>query len=55
MVFYLDTSALLKRYVQEVGAAWLATFYRPDANHIFEVPWTYIPLRRSASIASGAA
>jgi predicted nucleic acid-binding protein len=33
MFFYLDTSALLKRYVQEVGSAWLAMFYDPSANN----------------------
>lgn len=33
MVFYLDTSALLKRYVQEVGSAWLSTHYELAQNH----------------------
>jgi predicted nucleic acid-binding protein len=33
MVYYLDTSALLKRYVQEAGSTWLATLSDPAANH----------------------
>lgn len=33
MVFYLDTSALLKRYVRETGSSWLTVFYAPNAGH----------------------
>lgn len=35
MLFYLDTSALLKQYVQEVGSGWLATLAVPSAGNIF--------------------
>lgn len=35
MIFYLDTSALLKRYVQEVGSAWLATLAEASADNTF--------------------
>ncbi|WP_152054212.1 type II toxin-antitoxin system VapC family toxin [Tautonia marina] len=34
MAFYfLDTSALVKRYVQETGTAWLQSFCQPAAGH----------------------
>jgi predicted nucleic acid-binding protein len=33
MVFYLDASALLKRYVQEAGSQWITALYAPAANH----------------------
>ncbi|GEM_PF-2827417 len=33
MLFYLDTSALLKRYVQEVGSSWLATLIVPTTDN----------------------
>ena len=33
MVFYLDTSALLKRYVRETGSTWVTALYAPNAGH----------------------
>ena len=35
MIFYLDTSALLKRYLQEVGSGWLAMLVLPTAGNTF--------------------
>jgi len=35
MIFYLDISALLKRYVQEVGSGWLARLATPTIGNIF--------------------
>ena len=35
MIFYLDTSALLKRYMQEVGSGWLAILALPTADNTF--------------------
>ena len=35
MIFYLDTSALLKRYMQEVGSSWLTTLTLPSADNTF--------------------
>lgn len=32
--YYLDTSALIKRYVQESGPTWLQTQITPPAEHI---------------------
>ena len=32
-VMYLDTSALVKRYVSEPGSAWLSTVGDPEADH----------------------
>jgi hypothetical protein len=32
-VYYLDTSALVKRYVQEVGTNWVMSITDPVANH----------------------
>lgn len=34
-IFYLDTSALVKRYVAEPGSAWLESFVMPPANLLF--------------------
>jgi predicted nucleic acid-binding protein len=31
--YYLDTSALSKRYVQEVGTAWVRALVVPTAGH----------------------
>lgn len=31
--YYLDTSALIKRYVQEVGTAWIRSLVAPTADH----------------------
>ena len=33
MVFYLDISALLKRYVRETGSTWVTALYAPNAGH----------------------
>ena len=35
MIFYLDTSALLKRHIQEVGSGWLATLAAPTTGNTF--------------------
>jgi predicted nucleic acid-binding protein len=32
-VYYLDTSALSKRYVQEIGTAWVRALVAPSAGH----------------------
>jgi predicted nucleic acid-binding protein len=32
--FYLDTSALIKRYVQESGTAWIQTQITPPTDHV---------------------
>jgi len=32
--YYLDSSALVKRYVDEVGSAWLHSLVAPDAGHL---------------------
>jgi uncharacterized protein len=32
-VFYLDTSALVKRYLVEVGSAWVGTLTDPSSGH----------------------
>ncbi len=34
MVYYLDTSALVKRYVTETGSRWIAALCQPAANHV---------------------
>lgn len=33
-IYYLDTSALIKRYVQESGTAWLRTQITPPTDHV---------------------
>ncbi len=33
-VYYADSSALVKRYVNEIGSAWVQAFCQPAANHI---------------------
>jgi uncharacterized protein len=35
MIFYLDTSALLKRYMQEVGSGWLTALATPTIGNTF--------------------
>jgi predicted nucleic acid-binding protein len=32
-VFYLDTSALVKRYLAEVGSAWVVALTDPSIGH----------------------
>jgi uncharacterized protein len=32
-VFYLDTSALVKRYLPEIGSAWVETITDPSSGH----------------------
>ena len=31
--YYLDTSALLKRYVAETGSVWIREIVSPDSGH----------------------
>ena len=33
-VYYADSSALVKRYVNEIGSAWVQAICEPAANHI---------------------
>jgi len=33
VTYYLDTSALSKRYVNEVGSAWIRTLTAPAMGH----------------------
>jgi predicted nucleic acid-binding protein len=35
--FFLDTSALVKRYVAEKGQMWVTNLYQPTAGHIFMI------------------
>ena len=49
--YYLDTSALIKRYVTETGSAWLRNLFQSDADHFFAtsrltMPETYSALAR---------
>jgi len=32
-VYFLDTSALVKRYIDETGSAWLRAIVDPALNH----------------------
>jgi uncharacterized protein len=32
-LYFLDTSALAKRYIPEIGTAWVQTIAAPQANH----------------------
>jgi uncharacterized protein len=36
-VYFLDTSAAVKRYVQEIGTAWIRTLADPAAGHFLYV------------------
>jgi uncharacterized protein len=36
-VFFFDSSALTKRYLQETGSTWVATLTDPDAGHFIVV------------------
>jgi predicted nucleic acid-binding protein len=31
--YFLDTSALVKRYIAEEGTAWVQTLHKPEAGH----------------------
>ena len=33
-IYYADSSALVKRYVNEIGSAWVQAICEPAANHI---------------------
>ena len=33
--YFLDASALVKRYARETGTAWTLSLFRPPAGHIF--------------------
>ena len=33
-IYYADSSALVKRYVNEVGSAWVQAICEPTTNHI---------------------
>lgn len=35
--YFLDSSALIKRYVEEPGAAWIREITAPDAGHIIVI------------------
>jgi predicted nucleic acid-binding protein len=57
--YYLDSSALVKRYVAEVGSAWLQTIVAPAAGHLLltsrittvEVAGALARRRREASLS----
>ena len=38
-VFFLDTSAFVKRYLTETGSAWVRDLARPSAGHRVYVAW----------------
>jgi hypothetical protein len=33
-IYYLDTSALIKRYVAEIGSGWIRTLVDPKASNL---------------------
>lgn len=35
MIYYLDTSALIKRYLNETGSQWIRDLTEPTAGHLF--------------------
>ena len=35
--YYLDSSALVKRYLTEVGSTWISTLIDPQADHTIVV------------------
>ena len=37
MVYYLDTSALVKRYASEIGSPWMLSLFAPSAAHVFAI------------------
>ena len=44
-VYFLDSSALVKRYVEESGSAWIQTLTEPNAHHkliIVRITWVEI-------------
>lgn len=44
-VYFLDSSALVKRYVEENGSAWIRTLTEPEARHkliIARIAWVEI-------------
>jgi predicted nucleic acid-binding protein len=38
--YYLDTNALIKRYVQETGTDWIKSLMAPDASNMLIAPQT---------------
>ena len=48
--FFLDTSALVKRYVDEMGSAWVRELARPSSGHLIYVAWITGPETMSALI-----
>lgn len=47
-LFFLDTSAVVKRYVQETGTAWVQTLTLPNASHSLVVVRITLPEMISA-------
>lgn len=35
--FFMDTSAIIKRYVAEVGSTWLTALAQPPAGHVIVI------------------
>jgi len=48
--YFLDTSALVKRYVDEAGRAWIRELARPSSGHLIYVAWITGPETISALI-----
>jgi predicted nucleic acid-binding protein len=57
-IYFLDSSALVKRYVQEIGAAWVSALCDPQHNHtlliahitLVEVAAAFASKRRAGAI-----
>lgn len=57
--YYLDASALIKRYVTETGSSWIRALFRPENGHLFitsrltlvEVFSAFARRRREGSVA----
>ncbi len=47
-IYYLDTSALIKRYVAETGSDWIRTLTNPEAGHLLLISRLSIVESRSA-------
>ena len=50
-VFYLDTSALVKRYFPEIGSAWIQSLTDPSAGHTLVVS-TLTRVETAAALAA---
>ncbi len=48
--YFLDTSALVKRYVDEEGSAWVRDLARPSSGNLIYVAWITGPETMSALI-----